>query len=74
MVTTLAKQRRKLSKYKLWRARFIILTLRHKKKAPIFGAFFVRRNLDENPGVRPDDRREESTRSGRFSKQIRQPQ
>jgi hypothetical protein len=28
MVTTLAKQRQKLSKYMLWRARFIILTLR----------------------------------------------
>jgi hypothetical protein len=62
-VTTLAKQRQKLSKYKLWRVRFIILTLRHKIKAPIFGAFFVRRNWDENPGVRPDDLKEESTRS-----------
>ena len=32
MVTTLAKQRQKLSMYKLWRARFIILTLRQRIK------------------------------------------
>jgi hypothetical protein len=31
-VTTLAKQRQKLSMYKLWRARFIILTLRQRIK------------------------------------------
>ena len=42
MVTTLAKQRQKLSKYKLWRARFIILTLRQKtKKASRKAGFFV---------------------------------
>jgi hypothetical protein len=32
MVTTLAKQRQKLRMYKLWRARFIILTLRQRIK------------------------------------------
>ena len=41
MVTTLAKQRQKLSMYKLWRARFIILTLRPRiKKLAVRLAFF----------------------------------
>ena len=33
------------------------------KKSNRLVAFFVRRKLDENPRVRPDDRWEESTRS-----------
>jgi hypothetical protein len=41
MVTTLAKQRQKLSKYKLWRARFIILTLRQVKKQPCVAFFHL---------------------------------
>lgn len=63
MVTTLAKQRQKLSMYKLWRARFIILTFRQEKKATNGLLFLFKVVWDENPGVRPDDRREESTRS-----------
>ena len=42
MVTTLAKQRQKLSKYKLWRARFIILSLRKTiEKLAVRLAFFM---------------------------------